>query len=108
MVFPKIVNVLGPTLFLVFFNDLPDVIEVLIKLFADDAKIYAVVSNQAAVNRVQTSLNKTFDWAEIWQMLFILFYFILFIFFCVEVLRPSQPNGVMSSGRERMTVENIT
>ena len=63
-------SVLGPTLFLVFINDLPDVTEVLIELFADDAKIYAAVSNQAAENRVQTSLNKAFDWAEIWQMLF--------------------------------------
>ena len=35
-------SVLDPVLFLVFINDLPDVIEVLIKLFADDAKIYAV------------------------------------------------------------------
>ena len=50
-------SVLGPVLFLVFINDLSDVIEVLIKLFADDAKIYAVVSNQADNDKVQRSLN---------------------------------------------------
>ena len=38
-------NVIGLVLFPVFINYLPDVTEVLIKLFADDAKIYAVVSN---------------------------------------------------------------
>ena len=43
-------SVLDPVLFLVSINDLPDVIEVLIKLFADDAKIYAVY--QADANKV--------------------------------------------------------
>ena len=63
-------SVIGPVLFLVFINDLPDVIEVLIKLFADDAKIYAVVSNQAYENKVQSSLNRAVNWADIWKMLF--------------------------------------
>ena len=63
-------SVLGPVLFLVFINDLPDVIEVLIKLFADDANIYAVVSNQIVETRVQNSLNCVAYWANIWRMLF--------------------------------------
>ena len=63
-------SVLGPVLFLVFINDLPDVIEMLIKLFADDAKIYAVVSNQIVETRVQNSLNCAANWAKIWRMLF--------------------------------------
>ena len=62
--------VLGSVLFLVFINTLPDVIEVLIKLFADDAKIYAVVSNQIVETRVQNSLNRAAYWANIWRMLF--------------------------------------
>ena len=53
-----------------FINYLPDVTEVLIKLFADDAKIYAVVSNQADNNKVQSSLNRAVNWADIWKMLF--------------------------------------
>ena len=57
-------SVLGLFLFLVFINDLPDVIEVLIKLFADDAKIYAVVPNTDD-NRVQYSLNRAADWANV-------------------------------------------
>ena len=32
-------SVIEPTLFLVYINDMPDVIDVLIKLFADDAKV---------------------------------------------------------------------
>ena len=39
------------------------------KLFADDAKIYAVVSNDRE-NLVQTSLNRAVIWAKIWRMFF--------------------------------------
>ena len=42
----------------------------LIKLFADDARIYAVVSNQADNDKVQHSLNRAVNWADIWKMLF--------------------------------------
>ena len=37
----------------------------LIKLFADDAKIYAVMSNQTCENRVQNSLDRAVNWADI-------------------------------------------
>ena len=36
-------SVLGPVLFLVFINDFPDVIEVFLNLFADDAKVYNII-----------------------------------------------------------------
>ena len=39
------------------------------KLFADDAKIYAVIPNTNA-NRVQYSLNRAVDWANVWKMFF--------------------------------------
>ena len=65
-------SVLGPVLLLIFINDLPDVIEVLIKLFADDAMIYAVVSNQIVETRAQNSLNRAANWEKIWRMLFII------------------------------------
>ena len=38
-------SVLGPILFLIFINDLPDAINCCIKLFADDAKIYPQVNS---------------------------------------------------------------
>ena len=62
-------SVLGPLLFIVFTNDLPDVINVLIKLFADDAKLYSVVSSNAD-NRVQFSFNRAVDRAGIRRMIF--------------------------------------
>ena len=62
-------SVLGPVLFLVFINDLPEVIKVLIKLFADDAKLYSVVTSNVD-NRAQFSLNRAVDWSKVWKMIF--------------------------------------
>ena len=65
-------SVLGPILFLIYINDLPDVIDVLIKLFADDAKFYQRIEQNVDqdANIVQSSLNKGVDWAKIWLMRF--------------------------------------
>ena len=44
-------SVLGPILFFFFINNLPKVIKCLIKLFADDAKLYQrIKSNQDSVD----------------------------------------------------------
>ena len=64
VVYPK-GSVIGPVLFLVFVNDLPDVMKVLTKLFADDAKLYSVVSGTDD-HRVQFSLNRGIDWVNVW------------------------------------------
>ena len=41
----------------------------LIKVFADDAALYSVVTSYAD-NRAQFSLNRAVDWAEVWKMIF--------------------------------------
>ena len=41
---------LGPTLFLVYINDLPEIVHRFVKLFADDAKIFAIVNTQEEAN----------------------------------------------------------
>ena len=63
-------SVLGPVLFLVFINDFPDVIEVLLKLFADDAKLYSVISSLNDVQPLQRSVNNAGTWSIDWEMLF--------------------------------------
>ena len=58
-------SVLGPILFLIFINDLPKVIKCLIKLFADDAKLYQIIkSNQDSID-LQVDVGRSKEWAII-------------------------------------------
>ena len=63
---------LGPTLFLIYMNNLPEVINVIIMLFADDANIYHRVkrNEQPAANSVQPILKNGGEWAKNWLMWF--------------------------------------
>ena len=54
-------SVLGPILFLVYINDLPSVIMVLKKLFADDAKLYQIVSSIVEATQVQNCINDSVE-----------------------------------------------
>ena len=63
-------SVLGPILILVFINDIQSVSRVLKKLFADDAKLYQVVTVVLEVTLVQAGINNSVDWSEIWHMSF--------------------------------------
>ena len=46
-------SVLGPILFVIFINDMPDAIACCMKLYADDAKVYNRVNNLAESRRLQ-------------------------------------------------------
>ena len=63
-------SVLGPVLFLIYINDLTCTIAVIIKIFADDAKIYGSISTVEHVQEVQVSIDQSEMWAEIWEMFF--------------------------------------
>ena len=63
-------SVLGPVLYLVFINDFSDVIEVLLKLFAEDAKVYNIISSLNDVQPLQRSVNNAGTWSIDWDMLF--------------------------------------
>lgn len=64
-------SVLGPVLFLIFINDLPEVIDAdcFSALFADDAKIFTFCDRTEVSNdTLQSSLQHCADWAADWQM----------------------------------------
>ena len=47
-------SVLGPILFTIYNNDLPDIVKNITKLFADDTKIYSIVNNTTDKENLQT------------------------------------------------------
>ena len=63
-------SVLGPVLFVAFINDLPDVVESLCKLYADDTKLYSNVENIELREQIQKDLDCLVDWADKWQLRF--------------------------------------
>lgn len=63
-------SVLGPVLFLCFINDLPDVVEGIVKVFADDSKVYSCVKTEDDYERLQADLDKLCDWSSKWKLSF--------------------------------------
>ena len=62
-------SVLGPLLFLLYINDLPNAVDYCsVKMYADDTKLYAVCKNDADVNRIQRDLSKVHEWFQTWQL----------------------------------------
>jgi hypothetical protein len=46
-------SVHGPILFTIYINDLPDIVQNVAKLFADDTKLYATVINTNDERKIQ-------------------------------------------------------
>ena len=61
---------LGPILFVLFINDLPDVVDSLCQMYADDTKLFANASNQQLREQIQKDLDNLVEWADKWQMRF--------------------------------------
>ena len=63
-------TVVGPLLFLVFINDLPDCVQSKIRLFADDCILYIRKTNQNDSTILQDDLNSLAEWEKKWGMTF--------------------------------------
>ena len=63
-------SVLGPVLFLLYINDITDGVKSTMRLFADDSMVYRCIRNRADQISLHKDLQKVFEWAETWGMIF--------------------------------------
>ena len=64
-------SVLGPVLFIIFVNDLPDILNTCsCSIFADDTKIQAKVNSSDEADKIQEDLNELSKWCKEWKMVF--------------------------------------
>jgi hypothetical protein len=63
-------TVIGPLLFLVFINDLPECVKSTPRLFADDCLLYRPIRSKAVSEELQADLDKLQKWENNWLMSF--------------------------------------
>jgi hypothetical protein len=62
-------TVLGPLLFAIFVNDLPEnVLTSSVRLYADDSKIFRAVSDVRDTYDFQLDLERVYSWSVMWQL----------------------------------------
>ena len=63
-------SVLGPTLFLIYINDIVEVVNSEIRLFADDALLFSTLQDSKSIETFQQDLRSLEIWASKWEMSF--------------------------------------
>jgi hypothetical protein len=63
-------SVLGPVLFIIFINDLPDELSSYVKIFADDTKIFRAITSAQDNTDLQADLDALLAWSRKWQLQF--------------------------------------
>ena len=59
-------SVLGPLLFVLYVNDIPDLIQANVRMFADDTKVYSVIKSFHDNLMLQKDLDNLMQWSRTW------------------------------------------
>ena len=63
-------SVLGPILFIIFINDLPQEVQSYINIFADDTKLFRAIRSMSDINNLQEDIDKLVACSLKWQLYF--------------------------------------
>ena len=63
-------SILGPILFLIYVNDIPDSLMATAKMFADDTKVYNKIKSLSDCEALQEDLNRLSNWSDTWLIKF--------------------------------------
>ena len=63
-------SVLGPLLFVIYINDLPEICRSTCKLYADDTKLMSSVKTADDTSKLQQDLDELLEWSNRWKMSF--------------------------------------
>ena len=63
-------SILGPVLFLLYVNDMPELVANTAKMFADDTKLYASIQKREDCVSLQKDLTALFLWSQNWLLHF--------------------------------------
>ena len=63
-------SVLGPIMFVMYINDLPEVTESEVYMYADDTKLMRPIKNKTDQEKLQTDLNNLQKWSRKWLLKF--------------------------------------
>ena len=63
-------SVIGPLLFVIYINDLPEEVHTMVKMFADDTNIFTDTSRNEMAHELQEDIQRLDKWAGKWQLTF--------------------------------------
>ena len=63
-------SVLGPLLFLIYVNEIPEIIKSCVKMFADDTKLWRKIQSEEDEQILQQDLDRLEDWSKEWLLKF--------------------------------------
>ncbi len=63
-------SVIGPILFVIYINDLPDLLKSTVYIFADDTKIFKIIKEEKDRDTLQKDLDSLNNWSETWLLKF--------------------------------------